>query len=447
MAYLGNSLTVQQYAPQVAYFSGNGSTTAFTLPTAVVSASQIIVVVANVPQNPSSAYTVSSTTLTFTSAPPTGTNNVWVEYTSLQTNLVSPVAGSVSNASFGSLTSIPFVTGGNIGAGDSTIMKNRIINGAMVIDQRNAGASVTPASGEYTLDRWVYNASQASKFTVQQNAGPTTSGFTYAVKLTVASAVSVGASDAFTFSQIIEGYNVADLAWGTASAKTVTVSFWVNSSLTGQNSFSFTNSGARSYLGTYTVNSANTWEYKTVTIAGDTSGTWNTTNGTGLYVRFNLGSGSSSTTSAGSWQAGNYTGATGDISVVGTNGATFYITGVQLEVGSSATGFEYRQYGQELALCQRYFYQASKYLGLPITSDTLYGPCITFPVTMRATPTLNSGSVFIPRTGSAGTVAISTGVTGIIASPDGVDLYNSANNWTVNNAAQISVTAGFSAEL
>jgi hypothetical protein len=99
MAYLGNNLTVQQYAPQVAYFSGNGSTTAFTLPVAVVSAAQIIVIVANVIQNPSSSYSVSGTTLTFTSAPPSGTNNIWVEYTSLQTNTIAPSNGTVSPAS------------------------------------------------------------------------------------------------------------------------------------------------------------------------------------------------------------------------------------------------------------------------------------------------------------------------------------------------------------
>ena len=100
MTYIGNNLTIQQYAPQVAYFSGNGSTTAFTLPVAVVSTAQIIVIVANVIQNPSSAYSVSGTTLTFTSAPPSGTNNIWVEYTSLQTNLIQPAAGTVNTSQF-----------------------------------------------------------------------------------------------------------------------------------------------------------------------------------------------------------------------------------------------------------------------------------------------------------------------------------------------------------
>ena len=342
------------------------------------------------------------------------------------------------------------VAGSNLGAGNASLMKSRIINGAMVIDQRNAGASVTPTAGVYTLDRWYCASSVSSKYSVQQNAGSVTPpvGFTKYLGFTSLSAYSSGSTDNFNTTQTIEGFNVADLGWGTANAKTVTLSFQVYSSLTGTFSGSLSNGSVnRSYPFTFTISSASTWTTISVTVAGDTTGTWSTDNSAGLNVTFNLGCGSTLLGTAGAWAGANYKGATSSVSVVGTSGATFYITGVQLEVGSSATGFEYRQYGQELALCQRYFYQASKYLGLPITSDTLYGPCITFPVTMRATPTLNSGSVFIPRTGSAGTVAISTGVTGIIASPDGVDLYNSANNWTVNNAAQISVTAGFSAEL
>jgi len=238
--------------------------------------------------------------------------------------------------------------------------KNRIINGAMVIDQRNAGASVTPTATTiyYTIDRWKYYVTQSSKLTAQQNAGSVTppAGFTNYLGTTSSSAYSVISSDLFTVYHSVEGYNVADLGFGSVNASTITISFWVRSSLTGTHSGAIQNgANNRSYVFTFTVNSANTWENKTVTIAGDTSGTWPTTNGIGLSLHFNLGAGSTYSTTAGSWQAGNFAAATGAVSVVGTNGATFYITGVQLEKGSTATSFDYRPYGTELALCQRYF--------------------------------------------------------------------------------------------
>jgi len=232
--------------------------------------------------------------------------------------------------------------------------KNRIINGAMVIDQRNAGASVTPADGTYTLDRWNFNVSQSSKLTCQQSSTAPT-GFTNSLKVTSSSAYSVTSGDYFVVQQRIEGYNVADLAWGTANAKTITLSFWVYSSLTGTFNASISNGAFnRSYPVTYTISSANTWEQKSITITGDTTGTWTTTNGAGMVVFFNLGSGSSMNGTNATWAAGWLTGVSGATSVVGTNGATFYITGVQLEVGSTATSFDYRPYGTELMLCQRY---------------------------------------------------------------------------------------------
>jgi hypothetical protein len=235
---------------------------------------------------------------------------------------------------------------------------NRIINGAMVIDQRNAGASVTPTDNQYTLDRWKTQASQTSKLTIQQNAGSVTppAGFTNYLGVTSSSAYSVLTGDYFAVDQRIEGFNTADLNFGSANAKTFTLSFWVRSSLTGTFGGSFTNGAYnRSYPFTYTISAANTWEQKTVTVAGDTSGTWvGATNGIGLYVQFGLGVGSTYSGTAGAWTGSGLVSATGATSVVGTNGATFYITGVQLEVGSTATSFDYRPYGTELQLCQRY---------------------------------------------------------------------------------------------
>ena len=277
----------------------------------------------------------------------------------------------------------------------SVNMKNRIINGAMVIDQRNAGASVTATTAyPYTLDRWQCGGSQNSKFTVQQSSVAPT-GFVNSSLITSSSAYTVGAGENFVFFQNIEGFNTADLGWGTADAKTVTLSFWVRSSLTGTFGGSIQNSATnRSYPFTYTINAANTWEYETITIAGDTSGTWLTTNGTGVIVRFGLGVGSTFSGTAGSWSGSNFLSATGATSVVGTNGATWYVTGVQLEVGSTATSFDYRPYGTELALCQRYCYQA---LGRDVgATGSDWGGCglsvlstfqltpILIPVTMRS---------------------------------------------------------------
>jgi hypothetical protein len=241
-------------------------------------------------------------------------------------------------------------------SGGAFSFKNRIINGDMRIDQRNAGASVTPTTSIYTLDRWLTNLTQASKFSVQQSSTAPT-GFNNSLLVTSASAFSVASSDYFAVLQNIEGFNFSDCGWGTANAKTVTLSFLVRSSLTGTFGGSITNSAInRSYPFTYTINSANTFEYKTVTIAGDTTGTWiGSTNGIGVRVWFSLGAGSTYSGTAGAWAGATYTSATGATSVVGTNGATWYITGVQLEVGSVATPFERRPYGTELSLCQRYF--------------------------------------------------------------------------------------------
>ena len=236
--------------------------------------------------------------------------------------------------------------------------RNRIINGDMRIDQRNAGAAVTPTvSGTYTLDRWLVGLSQASKFSVQFNAGSVTppTGFTGYLGVTSTSAYSLATGDYFWLDQRIEGLNMSDLSWGTVNAKTVTLSFWVRSSLTGTFGGAVQNGGARSYPYSYTISAANTWEQKTIQIPGDTTGTWATGTTAGMLVMFGLGVGATASGTAGSWAGANYISATGATSVVGTSGATFYITGVQLEPGSTATPFERRSYGQELALCQRYY--------------------------------------------------------------------------------------------
>jgi len=226
---------------------------------------------------------------------------------------------------------------------------------------------------------------------VQQNAGSVTPpvGFTKYLGVTSSSAYSVLTGDTFAIIQYIEGFNIADLAYGTANAKTVTLSFQVYSSLTGTFGGALVNGAAqnRSYPFTYTISSANTWTQISVTVVGDTTGTWTTDNSAGLGIRFGLGSGATFTGTAGAWAAGNFLSATGATSVVGTNGATFYITGVQLEAGTTASPFEYRQYGTELSLCQRYFEVIATFIGKATSASQVEGT-LSFFVPKRATPSL-----------------------------------------------------------
>jgi hypothetical protein len=280
--------------------------------------------------------------------------------------------------------------------------KNRIINGAMVIDQRNAGAATTPTNSTYLLDRWSYTQVAASKFTFQQNAGSVTPpvGFSNYLGATVASAVTVASGDYYNLSQPIEGFNTADLGFGTANAKTVTLSFQVYSSLTGTFGGSLRNSaGTRSYPFSYSIPTANTWTSISITIAGDTTGTWvGATNGVGINVFFGLGVGSTLASTAGAWAAGNYLSATGAVNPIATSGATWYITGVQLEKGSTATSFDYRPYGTELALCQRYCQMIkgsgsfTKYGMGVCTSLTNVRIVVHLPVSMRTSPSLTTTS-------------------------------------------------------
>jgi hypothetical protein len=273
--------------------------------------------------------------------------------------------------------------------------RNRIINGDMRIDQRNAGASVTIGDSEnaYIVDRFsVYRFSSAVLTAKQDSVAP--SGFNNSLKITVTTAdASIGSTEQAFLRQRIEGYNVADCGFGAAGAAAVTLSFWVRSSVTGTFSGALQNGATdRSYPFTYSISAADTWEQKTITVAGDTTGTWLTTNGVGLQVVWSLGVGSSFQGTAGAWASGAFRGATGETQLISTLNATFYITGVQLEAGSVATPFEHRQYGQELALCQRYYFKlfpaaANRILAMGQVNNSteaeFYAP---FVVTMRTSP-------------------------------------------------------------
>jgi len=329
--------------------------------------------------------------------------------------------------------------------------RNLIINGDMRIDQRNAGASVTPSAGNtYTLDRWLASANQASKFTVQQNAASITppSSFKYYLGATSSSAYSVLTGDYLNIQQRPEGFNVNHLGWGTSAAKTVTLSFWVRSSLTGTFGGAIKdNTNNYSYPYSYTISSANTWEQKSITIAGPTAGSWSSTTGIGMQVLWSLGAGATYSGTAGSWSANDYRSVTGATSVVGTSGATFYITGVQLEVGSTATDFENLPYDVQLARCQRYYYRNSadsnymSYASGRANSTTVGVFTYNHPVTMRASPTYTQsgtgvntpsqitttslGTIYAGKNSSFVTVNVASGLTAGYGL-----LWNSNNNTT-----------------
>ena len=269
--------------------------------------------------------------------------------------------------------------------------RNRIINGDMRIDQRNAGASATVSgSNIFSVDRWSAFSTSPAVYTIQQSTDAP-AGFVNSVVITVTTPdSSLAAGDFNAFRQSIEGLNCGDLGWGTANAKTVTLSFWVKSSLTGTFTVAFRNSAVnRSYIAPYTINTANTWEKKSATIAGDTTGTWLTTNGIGIRLDWSLGLGSDFQGTTDAWTATNDITTSGSTSVVGTNGATWYITGVQLEVGEGASDFEHLPYDVQLQRCQRYFSRLGSGAWGLIYSGSNADVGVQFPITMRSTPSVS----------------------------------------------------------
>lgn len=358
-------------------------------------------------------------------------------------------------------------SGGGSISPDSSVFRNRIINGAMQIDQRNAGASVTvnSSTNTYGLDRFYGQASGGGVFTMQRST-VAPAGFTNSLLATVTTAdASIASGDLYAISQSIEGFNCSDLGFGTANAATVTLSFWVRSSVTGTFSGTLSNNAFdRSYPFTYTISSANTYEYKTITITGATTGTWTTDNTSGLRVYFSLGAGSTYTGTAGSWSASGLTNATGSTNLISTNGATFYITGVQLEKGTQATSFEYRPYGTELQLCQRYYEKSfdigtapaeglDTYAtgGCAYANNGLYSPSVQFKVQKRTAPSITIYRPSVHATNGAwgvfGGASWAAATTTVAYTLEQFFTVNLSSNVTDNNGYAIVGSWAASAEL
>jgi len=327
-----------------------------------------------------------------------------------------------------------------IGSQSALSNRNLIINGAMNISQRNGASSSTLTSSQvYYLDRFFAVEDTDGTMTIQQSSTSPTD-FQYSALLTTGTAdTSLAATQICYVGQKLEGLNVAHLNWGTANAKTLTLSFYVRSSLTGTFGGAFANAAFnRSYPFTYSISSADTWEYKTITVAGDTTGTWPTDNTSSIQVFWGLGVGSTYSGTAGAWVGSGNISATGATNVIGTASATFHITGVQLEVGEQATPFEHRSYGDELAACQRYYQiipSAGSY-AFPLvrhqSGTNLNSGSVYYPVTMRAnaTLTLDSSGSWIHKpnirndSGSASLVSSSPSLFTLLATPSTNDTAN-----------------------
>ena len=353
-------------------------------------------------------------------------------------------------------TGILASTGGGTGTtAGVTGFKNRIINGAMVINQRNGTTAQTNVNG-FVTDR--FQALNQSSGTINaQTVTTAPAGFTYSTKLTVGTAdASVGAADSVIFYQALEGFSIAGLNWGTANAKVATISFWVYSSLTGNYSGSLVDqAGNYSFPFNYTISLANTWEQKSITIAAPTSGgTFGTINNVGVYLEFSLMTGTNFQGTANAWSVGNFRGTSSQVNWMATSGNTWFITGVQLEVGSTATSFDYRPYGTELALCQRYCNKlVYENTGAVVTgyvdSTTSARGAITFP-TMRTSVSASASSASHFKLDNGSGAYVGTGILFDGLTPTSARMVLTSSGMTagqggiflsVNNSAFILLTA------
>ena len=341
---------------------------------------------------------------------------------------------------------------------NNVTFRNRIINGSQLISQRY-GATLQSNLNNYVTDRWAVYNGISTVSTGQTTTAP--AGFTNSLYVTTTTAGSMPVGNTYNIAQCIEANNVTDLGYGTSSASTVTLSFWVRSSLTGTFAISINNGApnispapTRSYVTTYTISTANTWEQKTITVAGDQSGTWNTSgNGIGITVCFDLGSGTNyATATTNTWQTGNYLRSSSSTNFNLTTGATFYITGVQLEAGTTASPFEYRNYQTEFLICRRYYKLGEVPCAVHCATNNVAYVGMSFPE-MRAQPTIswNGGTLFITDDTSFGRSGTPT-VTQTDFQLYGGRLQLLASSWAIPSVNMYSAYGGtgaiiYSAEL
>jgi hypothetical protein len=332
--------------------------------------------------------------------------------------------------------------------------RNKIINGDMRIAQRGTATITGSSSAQFPVDRWaVFNVTVGNNVTfVQSTDAP--AGFTNSLLATVSNAAGSYESSGYTqITHKIEGFNCQDLAYGTASAKTIVLSFWVKSSVVGTYNVSLHNGGDnRAYIAKYTINVANTWEQKTISIVGDTTGTWLVNSGIGLEVAFNLGMGTGYDSTTGSWLAGYVESTSDAIDFAATANATFRVTGVQLEQNYQPTPFEQRPIGVELALCQRYYFRyygkSGGYGRIPSTGSsyggTVWQGVVSVPTTMRATPS----SIDYSGIGCTDNVSFdSAAFTGVALNtanshPDGLFIVGSGGSGINTGSGQILILRG-----
>jgi len=412
-------------------FNGDGSTTVFTLSAEVTANTDIEVLVDNVQQSPyDGSYTASGTTLTFSAAPETGTNNIYVIYNAGHTFVTNTVGAD--NIQDGAVSANK-IASGVIKSPEEAMTtqfgrRNLIINGAMQVAQRGTSGTSANAIDYYTVDRFNFRGEPTGVYTIAQDTDAP-ANFKNSTKITVTTPdTSIPSGERYWVSTILEGNDIAHLNFGSSDAQEITLSFYVKSSLTGTFSGGFGNDGfSRAYTFEYTIDSANTWERKTVTITGDTSGTWLDTNGVGLRIVWDLGAASNRQTTAGAWESSSNFAATGATQVIATNGATFYLTGVQLEVGSVATPFEHRSYGEELALCERYYqsYNFENYSGFPAVGRANGNPWGQFAFPLRTTMRAAPSGTWLGTNNGMIVVRVSDGTT---EEPTSIDVVGASGN-------------------
>lgn len=318
--------------------------------------------------------------------------------------------------------------------------KNLIINGDMQVNQRGGTATINGTGVTYNVDRWLgRGVSSAGVFTLVQSAS-SCPDFRKALAATVTTAdSSIASNSSYRLQQFIEGQNMMHLNWGNSNAKPITLSFWVLSTgPTGTFGGSVANNDYNRFNPfSYSISAANTYEKKTITISGDTSGNWPTDNTLGMRVNFSLGAGSSKVGTAGTWTSSSYEGVTGQTNFIATNGAALYITGVQVEQGSTATEFEHRSYGEELLLCQRYFYLIptgiGTFAGIAVGSNRIdFG--VSMPTALRAGPSVINNGHKTHRTGNANSSANSVTATGWNANTNQIKLRATGHSGVTDEA-------------